>query len=74
MDTEDNPFINFQIGDRYLLWHPFNGQWQPATIKRVVNGFNGFVHALSDNGMGNYITRHEINRLSPLIEGSTEEA
>ena len=65
-NTEIDPFANYQIGDRVLLWHPFNGQWQPATIQRVVSGFNGFVHALGDNGLGDSITRHKLSQLAPM--------
>ena len=66
MDTENDPFTNYQEGDRVLLWHPFNQQWQPATIKRVVRGFTGFVYVLGDNGLGNSVTRHELSHLAPL--------
>jgi energy-coupling factor transporter ATP-binding protein EcfA2 len=65
-NNEIDPFADYQVGDRVLLWHPFNGQWQPATIQRVVSGFNGFIHALGDNGLGDSITRHKLSQLAPM--------
>lgn len=72
MDMDNDPFTNYQEGDRVMLWHSFNGQWQPATIQRVVSGFNGCVYVLADNGMGNWITRHQLNQLAPPLVNSNK--
>lgn len=68
MATANDPFVNYHVGDRYWLWHPFNQKWQPATIKQVINGLNGYLYVLGDNGMGNHITRYQLNHIVPLVD------